>query len=493
MFNLYAVGPMKIVIENDMKQGGCKEVFRIALPLILSTSAMTLQMFVDRVFLMWFDRDAMSGAMLGGILSFVPFSLFLGTATYAGTFVSQYDGAKMPHRIGPAVWQSVYFSFLAGLLMAGLVLFDRPLIALIGHKPPLDGYELTYYRFMLLGSMPGILDSAISCFLTGRGKTWVVMWINFVKTIINIVFDYLLIFGHFGFPKSGIAGAAMATIFANVVACVIYFVIFLWPSYREKFGTLNNRFDRELFGRLLKFGLPSGVQFMLDVLGFTLFVVFIGRIDAVSFAASSMVFQINMLAFMPMIGFGMATSILVGRAIGAEKPDIAQKTTWSAAKLTFSYMLVVAAGYWLVPDLFMLPFRAGAMKEQMDAIRPIAITLLYFVSFYCIFDTGNIIFSAALKGAGDTKYVMFRSVWLNWLIMVVPSWFAVTYLHGPARLYVAWAALAGYVCALAILFLLRFISGKWKTMRVIEKVPTLSAVMPDVPAVEADLGGYKSF
>ncbi len=472
----------------NINEGGCREVFKMALPLILSTSAMTLQMFVDRVFLMWFDRDAMSGAMMGGVLSFVPFSLFLGTATYVSTFVSQYDGAKMQNRIGPAIWQSAYFAFAAGLLMAAFALFDKPLIALIGHKPPIDGYELTYYRFMLLGAMPGILDSAISCFLTGRGKTWVVMWINFLKTIVNIVFDYVLIFGHFGFPKWGIAGAAVATILANVVSCVIYFVIFLWPTYREKFGTLNNRFDRELFGRLMKFGFPSGVQFMLDVLGFTLFVVFVGRIDAVSFAASSMVFQINMLAFMPMIGFGMATSILVGRAIGAEKPDIAQKTTWSAAKLTFSYMIAVALSYWLVPDWFMLPFGAGAMKGQMEAIRPIATTLLYFVSFYCIFDTGNIIFSGALKGAGDTKYVMFRSIWLNWLIMVIPSWFAVTYLHGQARLYVAWAALAGYVCALAILFLLRFISGKWKTMRVIEKVPTLPGMMPNVPAVESDVG-----
>jgi MATE family multidrug resistance protein len=478
---------MKSITDTNINEGGCREVFRMAVPLILSTSAMTVQMFVDRMFLMWFDRDAMSGAMMGGVLSFVPFSLFLGTATYASTFVSQYDGAKMQHRIGPAVWQSAYFAFAAGLLMAGFALFDRPLIALIGHKPPINEYELTYYRFMLLGAMPGILDAAISCFLTGRGKTWVVMWINVLKTIVNVVFDYAMIFGHFGFPKWGVAGAAIATILANVVSCVIYFVIFLWPTYREKFGTLNNKFDKDLFSRLMKFGFPSGVQFMLDILGFTLFVVFVGRIDAVSFAASSMVFQINMLAFMPMIGFGMATSILVGRAIGAEKPHIAQKTTWSAAKLTFGYMIAVAIGYWLMPDLFMLPFGLGALKEQMDAIRPIATTLLYFVSFYCIFDTGNIIFSAALKGAGDTKYVMYRSIWLNWLIMVIPSWFAVTYLQGQARLYVAWAALAGYVCALAILFLLRFMSGKWKTMRVIERVPTLPGVMPNVPTVE-DVG-----
>ncbi|MBU1261035.1 MAG: MATE family efflux transporter, partial [Planctomycetes bacterium] len=112
----------------NINEGGYFEVLKIAFPLILSTSAMTVQMFVDRVFVMWLDRDAMSAAMMGGILSFVPFSFFLGTVTYASTFVSQYDGAKMRNRIGPAVWQSIYFSIAAGLIMASIALFARPII-----------------------------------------------------------------------------------------------------------------------------------------------------------------------------------------------------------------------------------------------------------------------------------------------------------------------------------------------------------------------------
>jgi len=225
---------------------------------------------------------------------------------------------------------------------------------------------------------------------------------------------------------------------------------------------------------------------MLDILGFTLFVVFVGRIDAVSFAASSMVFQINTLSFMPMIGFGIATTVLVGRALGANKPHIAQKATITAAKLTFGYMITIAVGYWVFPNLFMLPFEARASAQQMEAMRPIAKTLLYFVSIYCIFDTGNIIFSAALKGAGDTKFVMYVSLVLNWLIMVIPSWLAITFLRGRTALYGAWAALTAYVCALAILFFLRFLAGKWKSMRVIEKAPALPSTMPAVPTVETE-------
>jgi MATE family multidrug resistance protein len=298
------------------------------------------------------------------------------------------------------------------------------------------------------------------------------------------VLDYAMIFGKLGFPQWGIGGAAIATVISSVVGCVIYFVIFVLPANRRNYGTTIFKVEFELFKRLMKFGIPSGVQFMLDIFGFSLFIVFVGRIDAVSFAATSMAFQINSLAFMPMIGFGIATSVLVGRSLGADKPQIASKATFSASYISFAYMIAIAIAYIAVPDIFMLPFKAGASAEQIGTILPMVRTLLRFVAFYCIFDTGNIIFSAALKGAGDTRFVMYISLVLNWVIMVIPSWAAVTFLQGSARLYGAWLGLTGYVCALAILFFLRFLAGKWKTMRVIEKIPILPDVMPAVPTVE---------
>lgn len=479
--------PEKININEggsfDKAQGGAKEVLKIAFPLILSTSAYTLQMFIDRVFLMWYDRDAMSAGFAGGILSFVFISFFSGTAGYANTFVSQYDGAKMKKRIGPSVWQSIYFSVFAGLTLAVISLFSMQIIALAGHPAKIADYELIFFRILIIGSMPSLISMSLSCFLTGRGKTWTVLWVDVSVAVINIVLDYLLIFGHFGFPRLGIEGAAIATVISSSVGCVIYFVIFLLPANRKGFGTSVFRPDFKLFGRLMKFGIPNGVMFCLDILGFSFFVIFVGRIDPVSFAASSMAMNINTLAFMPMIGFGMATTILVGRALGADKPQVAQKSTISAAYITFGYMIIVAAAYCLVPQLFMLPYKLEASPQQFEAMRPIVKNLLYFIAFYCIFDTGNIIFAGALKGAGDTRFVMWITIFFNWLLMVIPTWIAVTFLQGAARLYAAWAGLTAYVCVLAFILFLRFSAGKWKTMRVIEKAPVLPGNVPTLPTV----------
>lgn len=222
---------------------------------------------------------------------------------------------------------------------------------------------------------------------------------------------------------------------------------------------------------------------MLDMIGFTLFLTFIGRINALALTATAMAFQINTLAFMPMTGFSTAVSTLVGQALGANNPPLAAQSTWSATYLTFAYMVAVALGYWLVPGLFMYPFAAQASAAEFAQVAPIVRTLLLFVAFYCLFDTGNLIFSAAIKGAGDTRFVMIVTVAMSFLILVIPSYLAIRFLTGYKALYGAWIAATAYVCILAVIFLLRFLQGKWKSMRVIE-IPPARPKLPGLPTAE---------
>jgi len=466
--------------------GGCAQVLRIALPLILSTSAHSLQMFIDRTFLMWYSRDAMSGAMFAGIASFAISSLFFGIATYVNTFVAQYSGAKRYDRVGPALWQGIYFSILAGALLMLLAAVSRQLFARSGHDPAVRTHETAYFQIMCLGSIPMLLSATLSCFYTGRGKTWIVMFIAFIGTAVNIILDYLMIFGKLGFPAWGVAGAAWATVLSNVVTTVIYIALFLRAKYRTAFNTLHGYpFDGALFARLMRFGAPNGIQFMLDVSAFTFFLAVVGRMDPLGLAATSIAFQINTLAFMPMIGMGIAVSTLVGQALGSYNPALAQRSTWSACLISFTYMSLIALGYILLPDVFLYPSAVKADPVEFEAIRPIAVKLLYFVAFYSLFDTGNIVFAAALKGAGDTRFVMIFSVILSWLLMALPSALA---LKLGWSLYVCWLFVTAYVCLLALIFLLRFLTGKWKSMRVIESAPAaIPPTTPELPTLESDL------
>ncbi len=455
-----------LVSENRYQPGSCREVLNLSLPLIISIGIGSLQMFIDRIFLTWYSADAMAGAMQAGITSFAITSLFLGTVSYVNTFVAQYTGAGLHHRIGACIWQGIYLSIAASVLMLLLIPAAGVMFGWMGHQPAVRQSEVIYFRIMCVGAMPLLISSVLASFFTGRGKTKTVMVVSLAETLVNIVLDYIFIFGNFGFPRWGVAGAAWATVIAYIFSVAVYFGLFIRTKHRLPYAVLSGiKPDFELIKRILKFGLPNGIQFMLDTLAFTVFIMFVGRISTTALTATAIAFGINTLAFMPMLGIGTGVSILVGQALGKGQPALAQRSTWSGFYITYAYMAILALGYWLVPQWFLFLFSINADPAQFAAVKPIVINLLCFVAFYCLFDTGNIIFSAALKGAGDTRFVMAMTVVLSWVVMVLPSWIAVKKGFG---IYVVWIFATAYVCILAVAFLLRFLAGKWKSMRVIE-------------------------
>jgi MATE family multidrug resistance protein len=202
----------------------------------------------------------------------------------------------------------------------------------------------------------------------------------------------------------------------------------------------------------------------------------VGRLGTASLAATNIAFNINTLAFMPMIGGGIAISVLVGQYLGAQKPDIAQTAVYSGFHLTFIYMTSIAAAYVLLPDLFVAPFAHQADPEGFAEIYRNSIVLLRFVAVYCLFDTMNIIFCSAIKGAGDTRYVMIMTTFLSVFILIIPVYLTVEVLE--AGLMVAWVFATAYVISLGVAFYLRFLGGKWRSMRVIEQKPQVPKIGP---------------
>jgi len=457
--------------------GGYREVLAVAVPLVLSTATWSVQHFVDRMFLTWYSPEAIAAAMPAGMLSFTVISLFMGTAGYVSTFVAQYYGAGRRHRIGPALWQGIYISLIGGLVMLCIIPLAEPAFRLIGHSRSIQPNEVVYFQTMCLGGGAYIGSYALSGFYSGRGKTWPVMWVNAATTVVNLVLDYVLIFGRMGFPELGIRGAAIATVAAGVFSMLVFLALLLSGGNESEYHTRSGwRFEQGLFRRLLRYGFPSGMQFFLEIAGFTGFVLVVGRLGTASLAATNIAFNINTLAFMPMIGCGIAISVLVGQYLGARKPEIAQTATYSGFQVTFFYMASIAAAYALAPDVFVAPFAHRADPEGFAEIYARSVILLRFVAVYSLFDTMNIIFCSAIKGAGDTRYVMIVTVILSVFVLILPVYLAVEILN--SGLMVAWLLATLYVISLGVTFYARFLGGKWKSMRVIEQEPQAPKLRP---------------
>lgn len=454
-----------------LSEGGYREFLYLAVPLILTTSSWSIQHFVDRMFLSWYSPAAVASAMSAGALNFTFLSFFIGIVTYTSTFIAQYYGAKHYRRIGKVLWQGIYLSFIGSFIVMAIIYFSDYIFTLIGHSNEIKTNEVIYFNILCFGALPMLISACLSSFYSGIGKTWTIMWVNMGVTCVNIVLDYMLIFGIFFFPEMGIAGAAIATVISSIFNLFIY-IILIFGKSNEKFNIMSAyKFDKKLFQRLVNYGFPAGLQFFLDMAGFSLFLLFVGKIGLVELAATSIAFNISTLVFMPMIGSGIAVSVMVGQYLGSDRSNYAERSVYSGFTIALIYMTTISMCYFFFPEIFVNPFIKGELVGDYKTIKDLAIVLLKFVAIYSIFDTFNIMFSAALKGAGDTKYIMVVIIILTFFALVIPSYLTVYYLKG--NIYVLWLIFSIYIVLLGLSFYIRFYFGKWKIMRVIESKEVL--------------------
>lgn len=463
------VGETKV---EPHEPGGSRELLTLALPLVMSQGFMTVQTFLDTMMLAWHDSREMAASFPALMWFWLPFGLLQVTAGYASTFVAQYTGANRPERVGPAVWQAIHFSWMAGLGFLLIVPAAPWLISLGGHVPSLQAMEVIYLRCLCFAALPMLIMSAINGFFSGRSLTWTVLGIEAVGTAVNGVLDYLMINGKGGFPELGIAGAGWATAAGSWASAIVALALFFNKYNREHFQSIRGwKIERDLFGRLLKYGGPAGFQVFLDVLVFFVFVQLVGQLGEVQTGAMTLTVRMNMIAFLPMMGMGQAVSILVGQRLGADQPEIAEKSAYTGLRWIFGYMAVIATIYLLFPRAIVSVFESDREIEHFAAVAAMVPSLLACVAVYSLADSVNVTFSFALRGAGDTRYVSRITFLLAWPIMVIPTYLLVR--NGGTILW-AWAFASAYIIAMAVCFGLRFRTGKWKSMRVIESAPVVA-------------------
>ena len=448
--------------------GGGREVAILAYPLILAHLSFTIQTFVDRLFLTWYSPEAVAGAVTGLFAVWSIVALFTGTGEYLTTFVAQYLGSGRPQRIGPAMWQGIYFSIGAGLLVAALSPLAAPCFDLAGHDPALRGYEVAYARALMLGAFPVILMATLSAFFAGRGRD---AGDPLGQRDRHPGQRGLRLAPHLrqrripgdggdrGRPGHDLlpGGRSRDLPRAHPEAGV---------SGRPTAPLAGWRPEPALVLRLVRFGMPTGLQYSLEVGAFAVFMVIVGRIGTLELAASGIAFNLNMIVFMPMVGLAIAVSALVGRYLGAERPEVAERAVRSALAMSFAYMAACGLLYVFGAPLLLAPYAAGADPATWPRIAEVATVLLRFVAVYSIFDMMNLIHAAGLRGAGDTVYPMALTFVLAWIAMLVPAWVGCVVLGAGA--YFAWTMASLYVLLLGLLMRRRFRAGHWKAMRVIE-------------------------
>jgi len=468
------------------RPAGCRDVLAIAVPMIISSGSWAIMNFADRVMLTWYSENtaelfvnanhsalsaevaaaATGAATAASSLYLVITSLPLGIMMLINAFVSQYYGAGKHHRIGPVVWQGVFF----GMLLLPIYILLEPIFGSVfswmKHDAGLIVLEKRFMHFALYGVGAQISAEAIAAFFIGRGKTRTVMSVNIMSDIMNVIIGFTLIFGRFGFPELGTGGAALATTICMWFRFLAFFVLmFLANGRGDQYYVLRGcRLDFPLVKRIFRFGFPGGVEYLFEMTSFSAFIMLMGMLNPQALSATAIAFSLNSLSFLPLIGMGIAVMSIVGRYLGENRPELAQRATLTALTLGLISNTFFVILFLFFPNPLLYAYMMFGDAETFAPLHDMTVIILRFIAVYLLFDGVNIVFMSAIKGAGDTLYL------LTITLIMAPILAGTCYLFIwlGFGIYTCWTILTIWTCLYAGFFCLRFFQGKWKTMRVIE-------------------------
>jgi len=437
----------------------------IALPMIVSTSCDGIMTFTDRLFLSRLGPEQMNAAMGGGVAMQMMMFFFIGLTGYTTALVAQYFGSEQKKMTTIAAFQGI----LIALIAYPVIMICKPLgLAFFNfmHVPEGQvGYQITYYNIVMYGVVISILRNVLSCYFSGLGKTKIVMFAALTAMLVNVGLDYAMIFGKFGFPAMGIKGAAIATVTGGFTGLLVLVVAYFGKGNRLEFQVAESfRFNLEAMRKLLHFGYPAGLELFLNFLAFTTVIYIFHSHGPVSATASTIMFNWDLVSFIPLLGIEIAVTSLVGRYMGAGDPETAHRSAMSGIKTGIFYSIVILLLFLLVPEFLVRIFHPRNYSDLFDQVVPVATSMIRIASLYVLAEAVMVAIVGALRGAGDTHFTMIIAVSAHWTFVPVVYLMLNVWQLSPVT---AWLGLVIMFLIFCAVLILRYRSGKWKEIRVI--------------------------
>jgi MATE family multidrug resistance protein len=408
----------------------------------------------------------MNAAMGGGVAMQMMMFFFIGLTGYTTALVAQYYGSGQKKMSGVASFQAI----LIALAAYPVILLCKPLslhfFSFMRVPEAQLPYQISYFNIVIYGVLFSILRNCLSCYFSGLGRTKVVMMAALVSVVVNVVLDYIMIFGKLGFPVMGIRGAAIATVAGSFTGLCVLIIVYFGRFNRQNFDIMNSfRFNWTVMKKLLYFGYPAGLELFLNFLGFTVIIfMFHSRGNDVA-TATTIMFSWDLATFIPLLGIEIAVTSLVGRYMGAGDPDTAHRAAMSGIKTGIYYSAVVLVLFVFIPETLANVFRPQTPSLVFDQALPMATSMIRIASLYVLAEAMMVALVGALRGAGDTHWTMIASVTFHWTF--IPLLWVMFHVFN-ASAVMGWLALVILFLVLCFALYLRYKGGKWKKLRVID-------------------------
>jgi putative MATE family efflux protein len=430
-------------------------IFSFAIPMILGNIFQQMYHIIDSVIVgQYLGKEALAAVGASFPVIFVLISLVIGVSSGGTVIISQYFGAKDMNNVKRTIDTVFLFLLISSIIISVVgIIFSKEILMLVRVPAEILPKAVLFLQIFLIGLVPGFGFNGITAVLRGMGDSKTPLFFLIFSTILNIMLDFLFILVF----KWGIAGAAIGSVI-SIAAAFIAIVIYLNKSHEVlRIRYMKMVFDREIFNKSIKIGLPTGLQQTFVSLGMTALLTIVNGFGTNVIAAYSVAGRIDSLVSLPAMNFAMALSAFVGQNIGAQKDEriknglIATLKMSSLIAVTFS-IAAVFFGHQLV---YIFTNDEAVVKIGQDY-------LIIVGSFYLVFNTMFII-GGIMRGAGDTMIPMLLSLFSLWIIRVPLAYFLSKYF---AETGIWWSIPAAWVVGTCSTFIY-YKTGRWKKKAVI--------------------------
>ena len=367
---------------------------RLAWPLVVSFMGHNLLGLVDTAMVGRLGANELAGVAIGNGLFFTMCVLGMGLVTSIDPILSQAVGAGEGTRVSAALKAGIKLSFAAAALVVVLAALSPLVLPSFGISEEIASHARSFTWARSAGAIPFVVSIAFRSYLQARGVTLALMWGALVANVVNLVLNYVLIFGHegLGIPELGVVGSGIASSVATLAQLGVLIYI------ARRLPKLAGAGDTTIpFKKLIAIGLPISVTLVAEVGAFALVGLLAGRLGSEATSGHQVAIQLASFTFMVSMAISNATSVRVGNAVGRVDPRGVRLSGWVGLGLSTVYMTLTALMFLLFADSL-----ARVISDRPEIIA-VAVPLIHIAAAFQLFDGAQVVAAGALRGLGDTK------------------------------------------------------------------------------------------
>jgi len=434
-------------------------IWELAWPTIVASALQTMVRWADFMMVGDLGVDAVAGVGAAGQIYWMIQTLVMALSTGLIAILARAVGAGNLREADQALRQAILLGAVFGFIswFAILPIID-PTIGILGVTDEVIAYGGDYLFWLLVGNVPFTLGFIFAAGLRAAGDARSPLYIGIVVNLLNLFFNWVLIYGNLGAPALGVSGAGMASAIAMFIQLAIYW--FLWSRGHLSLKPILKKFafDRVMSRRILHIGYPASIEGMLFQVGILSFMALMSSYGTNEFTAYQIGVQILALSFLAGNGFSMAASTLVGQHLGANNPQEAMKSGWRSLLLAMFFMAALGAAL-----IAMAPMLAGWFINDPEVIA-LTVDFIWILGLAQPLMAVEFVMGGALRGAGDTRFPLVAIFTGLFIFRVLPAAIIALYFDGSIQW--VWSVLLLDYLVKAILLAERFRRGYWQTIKV---------------------------